>query len=250
MNIVVCIKILKESLISSKTWFNELISSCDTYALSLALQLKKLTNANVSVISMGPLNTKKALTDLYMTGVDQVYLISDNAFAGSDTLATSYILSRALLKIPHDIILCGDHTDDSATGQVSIQLANWLKYNFLTQINDIRLDNDGVRVFIDNTIKYVSCPLVLTVKNRIPLPFPSLSIIEKSKDKEIYIFDCSYIHANCENCGFVGSPTKLKQLDAYNMEFGKRKRIIFNSKSTENGLKLIQIVNYYLQTDY
>lgn len=250
MNIVVCIKIMKESLPSCRTWFSTNISTCDIYALALGLQLSKSYGVNVQVISMGPLNTKKMLTDLYVLGVDHVYLVSDNAFAGSDTLATSYILSKALKTIPHDMILCGDHTDDSATGQVSIQLANHLQYNFIRDINNIEIAEEGVKAKQNNTILHVPYPLVITVKNRVTVPFPSLHTIEKSKVKEVSILDQKDIHADSRRCGILGSPTKLRQLDSYNMENSKRKQDVLSNTIEENTHRLMQIINHSMRTDY
>ena len=87
----------------------------DQSALESALSID---NSDVTVLSMGPENTAGRLQSLTRLGVKRVILLSDKMFAGSDTLATSYVLSEALKKIDYDIILCGRQTTDGDTAQV------------------------------------------------------------------------------------------------------------------------------------
>ena len=118
----------------------------------MAVRLKEAAGGNVSVISMGPEQAKNALKACMAVGADAAYLVSDRAFGGSDTLATSYILSCAIKKIekdkgdPFDIIFCGKQAIDGDTGQVGPSLAEHLGYPRVTYVTDARWKEDHLEV--------------------------------------------------------------------------------------------------------
>ena len=96
----------------------------DLNALELALQIKDRYDAKVVVATMGPPNASKVLRDALCMGADEAVLLTDRAFAGSDTLATSYALSCCAKKIgDFDLILCGRQAIDGDTAQVGPQIA-------------------------------------------------------------------------------------------------------------------------------
>ena len=128
MKIVVCVKASAGE-----------INPFDESALEFALR----TSTDVTVVSMGPPAVKSALLPLTRLGA-KVILISDPAFAGSDTLATSYVLSEAIKRIGFDLIVCGRQSVDGDTAQVGPMLAEMLGVGVITNVfiknlNGIRL---------------------------------------------------------------------------------------------------------------
>lgn len=250
MDIVVCIKVLKESLTYHDFWVSNQISFCDIYSLSLAMKLKNKYGANVCVLSMGPNNTRNVLDDLYILGIDNIILLSDDAFAGSDTLATSYILSKALEVIPHDLIMCGAYSDDSATGQVALQLANRLKYKFVLDVNDIELFKKGIRFKTDKEILVGNCPMLLTVKSKTQPPFPNLLQIKNSLNKKVNILNHLEINADLNFCGLNGSPTKIRKVCLLNKHMNNREHNLLSGTLNENVNDIVNIVNKKLHSNY
>ncbi|MBQ2387559.1 MAG: electron transfer flavoprotein subunit beta, partial [Clostridia bacterium] len=131
MKILVCVKVVKGEL-----------NPFDESALECALQLSD----DVTVISMGPKTAESVLKPLTRLGA-KVTLISDNCFAGSDTLATSYILSTAIKRMEYDLILCGRQSIDGDTAQVGPMLSQMLKTSLITNALKIEVKED--KVFAD-----------------------------------------------------------------------------------------------------
>jgi electron transfer flavoprotein beta subunit len=111
----------------------------DLNALELALQLKDSYGAKVIVATMGPPNASEVLRDALFRGADEAVLLTDRAFAGADTLATSYALSRCAAKIgKFDLILCGRQAIDGDTAQVGPQLAEKLKIPQISYVEEVK----------------------------------------------------------------------------------------------------------------
>ena len=136
LKIVVCIKQVPETgnvRMDEKTGtmvregVESIINPLDLYAIEVALLLKEEHGGIVTVISMGPPGAEKAVREAMAMGCDEGGLISDRAFAGSDTHATSYALSKAIEKLaPYDLILCGERATDGDTSQVGPGIASFL----------------------------------------------------------------------------------------------------------------------------
>ena len=107
---------------------NSILNPCDKNALEAALQLKQQTGGTVTVITMGPPQAGAVLLESVSMGADDVYLITDRAFGGADTLATSYTLAAAIRKLGNDfdLIFCGQESIDSNTAQVGPEVAAML----------------------------------------------------------------------------------------------------------------------------
>ncbi|WP_409342057.1 electron transfer flavoprotein subunit beta/FixA family protein [Paenibacillus sp. MBLB4367] len=118
-----------------------ILNPYDAHAVEEAVRLKRRYGGTVSVLTMGPPPAVKAIRKCIEIGADEGYLITDRAFAGADTLATSYSLTKALDKIaqikPIDLILCGKMTIDGDTGQVGPGIARRLDIPPLTSVNKI-----------------------------------------------------------------------------------------------------------------
>lgn len=201
MKILVCLKVVKGE-----------INPFDESALECALQLSD----DVTVISMGPKSCEPILKPLTRLGA-KVILISDSAYAGSDTLATAYILSTAIRKMEYDLILCGRQSIDGDTAQVGPMLSNMLDANLITNVLSVSVNNKVVTANTRMGEETASLPAVVTVERGYVLRFASIF----SKIDEVNVLTNEELLCDVSKCGFAGSPTKV--LEAFESERGRRK---------------------------
>ncbi len=201
MKILVCVKVVKGEL-----------NPFDESALECALRLSD----DVTVVSMGPKSSESVLKPLTRLGA-KVILISDGIFAGSDTLATSYILSTALGQAEYDLILCGRQSIDGDTAQVGPMLSQMLNISLIT--NALRLQIKDSKVVAETRAGEESAvlPALVTVERGYVLRFPSIF----SKVGDVKIIGNETLGCDIQRCGLSGSPTKV--LEVFENERGKRK---------------------------
>jgi electron transfer flavoprotein beta subunit len=196
-----------------------IINPEDKNAIEAALRLKAShADVNVTVLSMGPNQAESALREALSMGADRAILLSDKAFAGADTLATSYLLSVALRKIEkYDLILCGRQTIDGETGQVGPQLAEWLGLPQATHAEEIKIDGNRVTVkcHFENVTRVVDMktPALVTVSNRINKPrYKHMNkVLRAFRDKEMLTWSKEDLKPNPMRIGLVGSPTWVQK---------------------------------------
>lgn len=140
----------------------------DLNALEMALQIKDKYGGHVSIVSMGLPAAAEVLRDALYRGADQAILVTDRRCAGSDTLATSYILSCAVKKLNCDLVLCGRQAIDGDTAQVGPQLAEKLgvtQITYVEQLEDLTAETIAVRRNIGNGWQRVRArlPVLLTI---------------------------------------------------------------------------------------
>lgn len=217
----------------------------DLNALEEALKIKDAHGGKITVVTMGPPNAAQLLRDCLFRGADDVVLVSDRAFAGADTLATSYALSMAIKKIgKFDIILCGRQAIDGDTAQVGPQTAEKLKIDQVSCVNKImELKKDSITVerSIEGGYEIVrtKLPVLITVTGEANTPRPksakrtlmfkhAVTPTEMDNLDEAYIcangicenhaiikqWTAADIDANVEQCGLSGSPTKVKEIES------------------------------------
>ncbi len=220
MNIIVCMKYI--SSIKDYTELRLPFSPNDCNALAMALDLKnKNSSSKIIVVSMGPTKAMKTIKDLYSYGVDSVNLISDKAYAGSDTLATTLILSTAIKKIINsekiDLVLCGDKSIDSNTGQVVAGLAYRLNAKYFGDLRDVVLEK-GKFEFINTEyiLKCYSGLVVADVKSEKELPFPALNNIISCREKDVICWSNSDLGVDLTKVGLKGSPTAIIKAEEIN----------------------------------
>lgn len=216
----------------------------DLNALEQALVLKESNpGSKVTVLTMGPGRAADILREALYRGADEAVLLSDRAFAGADTLATSYALSMAVRKIgAFDIILCGRQAIDGDTAQVGPQVAQMLGLPQVTYVRRI-VSLDGGNVVLERAIEngtekvQAPLPLLLTVDGSAApcrprnvyrmLRFkraatPQESAAEGFKynaqlaaDDALRIkeWNLEYVGGDAARCGLSGSPTKVKKVD-------------------------------------
>ncbi|BDR67865.1 electron transfer flavoprotein subunit beta [Clostridium tetani] len=228
MTIVVCIKQVpdttevridpvKGTLI--RDGIPSIINPDDKNAIEEALKIKdKIEGTKVIALTMGPLQSESALREALAMGVDMGILLSDRKFAGSDTLATSYILSSAIRKIEdYDIIFCGRQAIDGDTAQVGPGIGEHLKIPQVTYVSS--LDINGREVIVNRNIEdgsYViktKMPILLTAIKELNEPrYPSIDGIYKAyREKRIDIWTANDLDIDEEKIGLNGSPTKVKK---------------------------------------
>jgi electron transfer flavoprotein beta subunit len=198
-----------------------IVNPFDMYALEEAIRLRERQGGKVTAITMGPRQAETALREALALGVDEAVLISDRAFAGSDTWATSFTLARAIQKIgTYDLIICGKQAIDGDTAQVGPGIAvhlNIPQITFVKKIAEVsdrslraeRMMEEGFQV-VDSPL-----PVLLTVVKEINEPrLPSLRGKMKAKKAEIPVWGPEDLGLDCEEIGLRGSPTYVSRIFA------------------------------------
>lgn len=230
MNILVCIKqvpdtteikINPETNTLMREGVPSIVNTFDSYALELGVRLKEEHGGKVTVMSMGPEQAKAALKECLSVGADEAYLLSDRAFGGSDTLATSFILANFAKHLANeegkfDLILCGKQAIDGDTGQVGPEMAEHLGIAQVTYATDIKAEGDKTLVKRENDQGYdwieVLSPAVITVtKSDFEPRYATLKSKIAANKAEIHVLNSKSINIDVEKCGLKGSPTKVKK---------------------------------------
>lgn len=194
-----------------------IINPFDTYAIEEAVRLREKHGGSVVMLTMGPPQAETALRQAVEVGADEMVLLSDRAFAGSDTLATSFALSAGIRKIGgFDLILCGKQAMDGDTGQVGPGIAEFLDLPLITYVKKIVEVEPGKRIRVeamtDTGYDVLEAPLpaVLTVVKEINEPrLPSLRAKMKAKSAKVTVMKAEDIGASPERIGLAGSPTAV-----------------------------------------
>lgn len=217
----------------------------DTYALKLALEMKQKYGSTITMLTMGPKQAEKILNEGLMLGVDFCYLLSDPAFAGSDTYATASILAAAIEHISKertfDLILCGKKSIDGETGQVGPELAQLLNLGQITNVGELSLENGQIlaKQFIENGCRWLSSkfPVLLTVNDISGRPiFYPQGVHDGAKEKKaVHLSAADLLEINPNCCmGLKGSLTKVVRTF---MPSSVRKNIIIQGDTPESSVK-------------
>lgn len=195
-----------------------IVNPFDENAVEAALQLREAHGGEVTVITMGPPQAADALRHTLAMGADRAFLISDRAFAGSDTLATSYTLACAVRHLgDFDLIICGKQAIDGDTAQVGPGLAEHLGIPQVTYAIAVQVDGKKATVkrLLDDRFEVVETPLpcLLTVVKQINEPrHAGLKGVMKARKAEIPTLTAADIGADPERCGLPGSPTNVVRI--------------------------------------
>lgn len=192
------------------------INPFDLYAVELAKQLKEKTGGTLTALSMGIPATERLLREAVSRGADDAVLLTDRAFAGSDTLATSYAISLGVNAVGGaDLILCGKMAVDGDTAQIGPELAETLGIHHVTdvcEVLDITEKDITVKKLTETgtvTLK-VAFPAVITVIKDIVQPgLPSIAGVRKSLEAPFRSFSAAEAGADITRTGFAGSPTNV-----------------------------------------
>lgn len=257
LNIAVCIKPVPDSehynkiTIDPKTkrvnreGIDTVINTMDKNAIELALQLKEKHGGKVTGFSMAPDSAVEDLRKALAMGVDEAYLLSDKKLAGSDTLATSYALSKVIEKTgKYDLIILGNETEDGGTAQVPSQLGEWINIPHLTNVKDVRYIDGSIIVETKTEIgemKYrVKLPALIGVLREINTPrIPNLMGIIKAKNKPITTLRVSDLCIDEGRIGLIGSPTQAGEIFTIDM---KRKSQEIKGSYDEIAEKILDLI--------
>ena len=228
MHIIVCVKQVPETGnvrmdeatgTMVRDGVESIVNPLDLYAIETAVRLKQEHGGTVTVLSMGPPSAARAVREAMAMGCDGGVLVSGREFAGSDTHATSYCISKAIAHLaPYDLVMMGVRATDGDTGQVGPGVAAFLELPVCTFVSRIvgaaegsltleRLVETGYE-----TIRY-PLPCVITVGKEIGYPrLPTLRGKQRAKRAELQRWDAAQLDADAEMLGLKGSPTRVVKI--------------------------------------
>jgi electron transfer flavoprotein beta subunit len=243
----------------------------DLNALEQALRLKDAyPGTTITLLTMGPGRAAEIIREGLYRGADGGYLLTDRAFAGADTLATSYALSMAVRKInEYDLILCGRQAIDGDTAQVGPQVAEKLGLSQITYAEEIQKVENGkvtVKRRLERGVEIVEgqLPIVITVNGTAPDCRPrnakflqkykhAKTVTEKQELNDDYtgLFDMrpylnltewsvADVKADVKACGLSGSPTKVKKIE--NVVFQAKESKTLSPSDTEIEELMIELI--------
>ncbi len=189
----------------------------DKGGLEMALRLKDQYGAEVTVITMGPPQADAILREAFAMGVDRAILLTDRAFAGADTLATSNALAGALRCLDYDLVIGGRQAIDGDTAQVGPEMAEHLGLPQISYVTGLEYDGNKTLTVKKETeegyqMLSVEMPCVLTVlATANKARYMTVSGIMDAFEKEVEIWTASKIDIEPEKLGLKGSPTRVKK---------------------------------------
>jgi electron transfer flavoprotein beta subunit len=192
-----------------------ILGPLDKRALEEGLRIKEKHGGKVAAMAMAPPSAKDNLAEALAMGADEAYLLSDRAFAGSDTWSTSLVLSKAILKFGvFDLILCGSYSVDGSTGHVGAQLSEFLGIPNVSQVVAVQSIAGGMlrsRSIVESGYRILETPLpcLITVTREINTPrFTSLFGVIEAENKPLAIWAAAQLGLSPNDIGFNGSPTQ------------------------------------------
>jgi electron transfer flavoprotein beta subunit len=199
---------------------DSIMNPWDPYAIEVAVTAAVHMEGKVTVFTMGPPQAEKVLREAVAMGVNEAILLCDSAFSGADVYATSYTLSRGLIKAgPFDLVLCGQQTTDGDTAQTPYSLAAFLDIPMVGWVKKIeKLDKEGYSVFQEisgGTMRVAgSYPVLLSVGREVMVPrVPTVLNRLKAQKSPIVTWNLKDLdNQNPQNYGLKGSPTRVKKI--------------------------------------
>jgi electron transfer flavoprotein beta subunit len=257
MNIVVCLKVTpkieqvkfdeQKKTIVREGVENE-INDADKNALETALKLKDVAGGKVTVLSMGPPSFEPFLRLAVAMGADDAVLLSDRAFGGADTYATSRVIAAGIEKLrPYDLVLCGEASSDGSTEQVPPSIAGWLGIPHVSYVSDLTVVGEKARARREITdgheVVEVKTPFLASVQLGCNSPrFPDFRR-KRWADKEfkLTVLTNKELSFAPEDVGLQGSRTEVTGLSR--MRSPERKRELIQGTEDEIVRRLVQIVS-------
>lgn len=263
LDIIACIKVVprpEEVVVDEATATldrakaRSLINPPDMNLLEAALDLKDIHGGQVTLLSMGPPMFEPYMRIALAMGADRAILLSDRAFGGADTLATSYTLAEGIRKIGrYDLILCGEESSDGATAQVPPGIAEWLDICQVTYAGEMEIVDGKLRAEREirggHEILLVPLPAVASI--RVGINEPRFMDYDRKtwaeKEAEVTIWTAEDLAADAEKIGLPGSPTTVSGLGQ--AEAVERKREIVKGSPAEQAHILFEQIQPFLRKE-
>jgi len=226
VNIVVCIKQVPDTTEVridpvTKTLIREgvpsIINPDDKAGLEAAIRLKEEIGAHVTAVSMGPPQADLALREALAMGADEAILVTDRAFGGADTLATSTTLAAAIKKLDYDLIITGRQAIDGDTAQVGPEMAEHLGLPNISYAEEIKIDGDYIIVKRQYEDRYqilkAKLPILITALAELNVPryMTPGGIFDAFREKKVTVWTVKDLDVDLNDIGLKGSPTKVKK---------------------------------------
>lgn len=263
MNILVCVKQVPDTTAVKidpvtntliRDGVPSILNPFDGFALEMALRMKESAGGTVTVVSMGPGQAEAVLRESLAVGADDAYLVSGREFGGSDTLATSYILSCAVKAIEDrtgekfDAVFCGKQAIDGDTGQVGPEMAEHLDVPQITYATELVSCEDGkVRVRKETADGYevleAPLPVVISVtKTPYELRFPTVKRRLAANRTQLKVITPQDMEGQIDlsRAGLKGSPTKVKK--SFTPQHNKVCVIVEEDSLSASAVKLIALL--------
>jgi electron transfer flavoprotein beta subunit len=194
------------------------INPFDVHAVEEALRIKEAQGGEVLVVSMGPAGAQDSVRKALAMGADSALLITDDAAAGSDLVATTNALAAALEQEGGDLILFGQQAGDSDGAVMWAAVADRLRLPVISQVADLELADDKVRGKRQTEFGYdvieAPLPAVLAVSDAINEPrYPSLKGIMGARSKPQRTVSLSELGVAGDGVGESGSKTTVEALN-------------------------------------
>jgi len=222
-----------------------IVNPPDLDAAEFALRLREKYGGKVTAMIMAPPSAVKGIEFLLGMGVDEGVLITDRAYGGADTLATSYVLSAAIKNLEHyDLIVAGQETLDSSTAHIGAQLASWLKLPYVYYVTEASLDNGSliVKRQLESYIETyrVKLPALITVlmHSQHPRPVTLNNKLRAVISKPIKTLTNNELKLNTLCTGLRGSPTVVAKTE-FITKIPRKKEILKDKGPQEAAMWLL-----------
>lgn len=264
MNILVCVKQVPDTTAVKidpvtntliRDGVPSILNPFDGFALEMALRMKEQAGGTVTVMAMGPAQAEAVLRDGLAVGADEAFLVSGREFGGSDTLATSYILSCAVKVLEarkgekFDAIFCGKQAIDGDTGQVGPEMAEHLDYPQITYATELVSCEAGkVRIRKETADGYdvleTALPAVISVtKTPFELRFPTVKKRLAANRAQIVTITPQDMEGQIDltRAGLKGSPTKVKK--SFTPQHNKTCVLVEEDSLNASAVKLVALLS-------
>lgn len=216
------------------------VNPYDEHAVEEAVRIKEKRGASVRVVCMGPPVVEEVLRDLYAFGVDEIYLLTDRAFGGADTLATSTALAMMCRRLGYDIVVGGKYSVDAETSQVVPQVSQLLDATLVTNVTKLEFASDStLLVERQHEEGYetfeVETPVVLSVSEKINrVRIPSLQDRQAAKQRAVTRIGAAQLSEDLSLFGSAGSPTSVASI--YDASYSRVPRLFDARESPEKAV--------------
>jgi electron transfer flavoprotein beta subunit len=242
MRIIVCLKVVPrpeevrvdlEKKVLERSGVRSVINPSDLNALETALSLRDRHGGRVTVLSMGPPSFEPYLRVALAVGADDAVLLSDRAFGGADTLATSYTLAEGIRSLGGaDLVVCGDESADGGTSQVPQGLAEWLGFSQATYVDRLEMVPAAgalrARRVLEEATETLEVPLPAVVSvlgGANEVRFIDYDRWAMAEQATVHVIDAAALGGDPGSIGLKGSPTVVAGLREVRKP-GRRREVI------------------------